>query len=459
MKPRMAKTFNLRTRAKMASVLQRIQNFFKHDIQMTSTSLPTRTGRMYFLKLSMIVVLMMLFAVTNDVIATEFEIPSQRKVYNIFPADMASGPNYRIRADVTSYGYMHYYTVNSKFGVFKVAGDYGLRKLLLEIRAIAALKEVKKSKAFTNSVKEAAIKPLYFGKDLILEPVDTVTGIPKGVFQLFHNVAKGLYEKKDPSEDPRYKQALLMSSYKRDIAYELGVDVYSSNSVLQEELNSVGWAGALGSLSFSAITAPAGLPAIKLLKAARFGKQLNEVLKAEPPARLRIINEKKMATMGIPSYRIKNFLNHPYFTPLHDTVIVDCLSRLRRVRGRSRFIHFILKAEDEESANFFQNMAETMRGYNQTIAPIKEIKIVGGLPVAEAENGSALIPLPLDHGVWTERADKIMKNFVASYKPSRRVKKLELWVTGTLSPLARENIQSLGIEILEKVDERIEYMY
>jgi hypothetical protein len=421
--------------------------------------IPRKTPRKtWFWGASIFVLLSVFFAGTSNVWAEKFETPQNRNASEILRPELVSGPHYRILNKVVSYGYMHHYTVDSDFGVFKANGDYALRKLLKEIRAIEALREVKKSRAYGDSVKEAAKKPVYLGKDLITEPVDTISGIPKGVHRLFGNIYTSATETKDPSEDARYKQALTMSAYKRDRAYELGVDVYSSNPVLQEDLNSVGWAGALGNLSVTALTLPAQATAIKVAKGMRLSKQMNEILKEEPPARLRQINEKKLASMGVATFLANQFLDHPHFTPRHDTVIVECLARLSYARGRAEFIHSILGAQDEETANFFQNMAETMRGYHEEVSPIKEINIVGGLTVAGAGNGSALIPFPLDHGVWTEKADRIIRNLVTSYRASGLGGRLSLWVTGTLSPMARKNLTELGIEVAENVDQRIEFM-
>ena len=70
-----------------------------------------------------------------------------------------------------------------------------------------------------------------------------------------------------------------------------------------------------------------------------------------------------------------------------------------------------------------------------------------------------LIPFPLDYGVWSVRADRVVKNTLAGHKTgSRGPAKFELWVTGTVSPLARKQLQSQGIKVVEKVDKRIGMM-
>src|SRR5207244_1318260 len=79
----------------------------------------------------------------------------------------------------------------------------------------------------------------------------------------------------------------------------------------------------------------------------RTGQQLTEVLRAEPPSRLRIINEEQLQAMGVPAALIQKFLDHPAFTPRHDTVIVAALSQLDGVKGRDMFIELCLRAQAE----------------------------------------------------------------------------------------------------------------
>jgi hypothetical protein len=136
-------------------------------------------------------------------------------------------------------------------------------------------------------------------------------------------------------------------------------------------------------------------------------------------------------------------------------IIVESLANLTNAKGRDGFIQFALKAEDEESANFIQNMAETMRGYHDTVSPVSQVMIVSGVVVAKAKNGSVLIPFPLDHGVWSEQAERIITGLVSSIKAKLAPKKIELWVTGTVSPLARQQLKKLEINVTENAVERI----
>ena len=75
---------------------------------------------------------------------------------------------------------------------------------------------------------------------------------------------------------------------------------------------------------------------------------------------MRIINEEKLEAMYVPQDLIARFLDHPAFTPRHDTLIVAALSKLQGVKGREKYIELCLRAQDEVGANYFQNIAEIM---------------------------------------------------------------------------------------------------
>jgi len=388
--------------------------------------------------------------------AQGFETPSNRLASQILPANLIAGPYHKVRETVVSYGYMHHYTVDSQFGVFEATGDGALRKLVNELYAIASLKEFKTTDAFLTSIGAAAKAPFKFGKNLITDPVDTVSGLPQGVFSIFGNIAEGITMEHDPAEDSRIKQALFVSSWKRDFAAERGVDVYSSNKALQEELNSVGWAAAIGGLTVSAVSMGASATVVTAMSNLRLADSIGNALKEEPPSRLRIINMEKLQAVGVPDDLATRFLDHPNFTPRHDTVIAANLARLTNASGHAAFLETVLAATDEVGANFYMNMAQALGGYNDTVSRIEEITIIVGLTMARAQNGRVLIPFPLDHGVWTKRGSEIVNHLVTTYRAQTGFTGgFDFWVTGTVSPMARQGLAAMGITVTENVDEQL----
>ena len=107
-------------------------------------------------------------------------------------------------------------------------------------------------------------------------------------------------------------------------------------------------------------------------------------------------------------------------------------------------------------ANYFTNMAQIMRGYHETVAPLTELQMVGRLVVAQAKNGKALVALPLDHLLWTPAADRRSQELKAGYKAPGFTGQFDVWLTGVVSPLARQQLTERGMIITEEVYKRVE---
>jgi hypothetical protein len=391
------------------------------------------------------------------VAAQPYDQPQDRRVTEVLAADIATGPAYRVQDPVATDGYMYRFAVDSQFGAFDVVGAGALRKLVREIHAIGSLREVKNSQAFTAAVADSATGSFRLAKNLITNPVDTISGVPRGAYKFMEEAASGVTSERDPSDDPAYKKALLMSGRKREFAAQLGVDPYSSNAVLQKELNSVAWAAAAGNLTVSAALLPVGGTAGAVVSGVRWSNALNEHLKTEPANRLRIINEGKLKTMGVPADLAKRYLDHKAFSPRHDTILVEALARLTGARGRAQFLEAALAAGDEVDANFFTNMAQIMRGYHEAVAPITEIQRVGGrLIIAQTKRGNALVALPIDTLLWTEVVDRRVKEVKDKYRAAGFNGKFDVWLTGTASGLAQQRLAERGMSVAENVQKRVE---
>lgn len=389
--------------------------------------------------------------------AAEYEAPSARSAKDILGAAALRGPYYRIQDVVPTDGYTNRWTVKSDFGDFEVVGDGALRKLLGEINAIAELKKISKSKEFVKGLGGAAKAPLSFVKSLATHPVDTVTGIPKGAYAIVETAATAATNTRDTGQDSRAEELLKMSSFKRELATRLGVDVYSSNKVLQKEMNGVAWAATAGDWAFSVAMLPAGVGG-SVVSNVRLTNSVKEVVKQEPAARLRIINGEKLEKMGIPENLSKSFLDHKGFTPSQKTLIVLNLEGLGAVAGRDAFLTLTLGAQDEAEANLYTAMIQMLRGYHETVSPLTQIAPLNRLAVAQTKAGAALVAAPVDQVTWTERTDRVTAQLKNGYRPDGFNGRIELWLTGTSSSVARQELEQRGFAVTERAGTRVEVL-
>ena len=124
-----------------------------------------------------------------------------------------------------------------------------------EINTIAKLDKIKKSGSFVDGVKESSGTLLETTKNLIIHPVDTVSGLPTGLCNIFSDTGtvigkavKGEATLAETAESGG-KAIIGFTRNKRDMAFDLGVDVYSDNKMLHEYMNSVSWATTGGTLT------------------------------------------------------------------------------------------------------------------------------------------------------------------------------------------------------------------
>lgn len=389
-----------------------------------------------------------------------YEAPGTYRPAEVLPKELVRGPRWEVVAPVVSDGYMYRFKVKSDYGMFDATGVGALRKLVGEIAAIAKLKEIRASKAFASAVADSATGPFRFAKNLIVHPVDTFTGVPKGMYQLTEDVAEAVATDKNPSDDPVYKKALLVSGRKRDYASQLGVDVYSSNKVLQEELNSVGWAAAVGNLTVSAALMPVGGAAGAALSGVRWSNAINDYTKAQPASRLQVISEEKLTASGISPELARRFVNQPRFTPRQYILIAESLARLgpAPARGREAFVETALGAADAAEADYYSAVAQMLRGYHETVSPIVEVRMSRRLAVARAENGNTVVPMPVDFLVWTETVDHRSGDLVTAHRESGASGQPQLWLTGTASRPAMQQLVERKLAVIEDARRRVEIL-
>jgi hypothetical protein len=95
--------------------------------------------------------------------------------------------------------------------------------------------------------------------------------------------------------------------------------------------------------------------------------------------------------------------------------------------------------------------AQLMEGYINNVAPVKEIVDVNGVPFLVTKDGGLVGLYPLDHVAWTLPLWIKTNVFNKALKGKPAMSKKELWVEGSIDPLARRALESDGWVVKEKL--------
>lgn len=383
----------------------------------------------------------MVYAGTAD-----YEIPEAISAKDIVPEEILQSDLYSIEDQVVTHGYTNTYRITSSYGNFTAHGNEMLLKLVQEIKAIHELDKIKKSKQFTEGLKEGAKLPFTFVKNLVTHPVSTVSGIPKGLWRYGSRVGEMATGDRSEYEDGVGKELILFSAQKRKLAYDLNVDVYSSNTVLQEYLNSVSWATYSGGIAVTAALRPLG--------PARFTKTaqtVNNLIRDNAPEDLNKINRKILKELNVDQNVVEGFEDNLWISPRHATVIVHSLQYMGIKEGASDFIQLVSTSESEEDAFFFQNIAELILHYLENTVE-KEVSII-------IKNNFALLkvrkhfvfPLLVDNGYWSEFGANLINTFETDIRSAYGIDtEILLWITGVVSERAEKELRKRNILVAEK---------
>jgi hypothetical protein len=390
---------------------------------------------------------------------TTFDPPEIRAASDVVPRELLEGPHYRVGPTVRTFAFMNQYLVTSDYGLFTPPSDARLRRLVREIAAISELKKIRQSDAFAKATVDAGKGAIQGAQHLIEDPAATISAVPEAVFSVFGRISEATKRGgRSQYEDGVAQNLLAVSSFNREYAQKLDVDVYSSNEVLQRELNSVAWASAAGNLTLGAASMVTGAVVLQAASGLRTLEQAKNIVNALPASELSRRNREALRQMAVPDAVADRFLQNRVLSPRHQTVIVEGMKVLRGVAGRPAFIQYASRADSEDAALLFQEMAELLADYHQTVAPIHRVDIDVNIPVAHTAKGLAMVLLPIDRLLWTERTSAIATSLSRTLTTPQPAKHVEVWMTGDASVRTRAGLQQLGIVLVEHAGQRLPLM-
>jgi hypothetical protein len=396
------------------------------------------------------VVLAVILLATTALAQAPYEAAPLLKAGDVVPGVTLKTNEYDIATNVTVSSGLNQFSLSSIYGPYTVAGNDMLRDRINEIRAIGILKNIQGTDAYKTGLENAGRGMANNVKMLVTQPLETLSGIPVGVGRFFSNSYRAIKDpKKSKYEDSTAKQILGYSKAKRALAFQVGVDPYSSNEQLQEILGDVAWAQFAGGMTVGVVAAviPAGIgTAINLTNSS---VEVSKMLQNESPENLRTMNADKLKALGVSKKQIDAFLGNQWYSPTRQTILTDALNGMSDVDNIALYINWAADAVSEEQAFFIQNSAVLLRLYHANKQPFRALYLAGALPVAETREGALVMALAADYLYWGEKtamtAEAIRADLPAKFKDA----KMTIVLSGTASPVLRQGVKPLNCEIVE----------
>lgn len=410
----------------------------------------------------------------------DFETVPDRTPAELLPATMMSGPDFHVLDPVHGDGLMNHFVLDSRFGRFDA---YGRAALAIRIREVAALTELAATsdvQIAASGVAQGVASQVQTAAGVVTHPVQTVTGIPRGIAHLFGGYkargqeaaaqarsavastgAAGTSGSGSASGGSRaaaagQKGAKAARSYgerylgitaaERAYYRKLGVDPYTDNRLLRDAIRRDARIAAGASFSMKLAALPA-IPGIGIAERAV------DAIYNEDPAVIRERTRRTLAGLGLSPAEVDGFMNAPLLSPTRQLVLLAAAEALGggvAQRGEL-FRHAIGLTSDEEVQVYLRSAGLLARVHARQ--PVAEVLAGLRLPAALRADGNIVVCGAFESVYWTEAVSQLEEQLRTALAPQPPHRTRELWVAGALSERARRAGEDRGWELHEAPDE------
>jgi hypothetical protein len=387
----------------------------------------------------------------------QYEEPPVVNAADLLPANALSGPGFSVQPQVPTNGAMGQYTIVADASAFRGdAGTYYIESLdmlkirLSEIPAIAQLENISETGVFAKALASSAERPVTDAANMVRHPMDTVTGLPSGVGQLFGRVSLGAEEIASSASNSfgsgqaageagnATLTALGYDQVRRDLARRLHVDPYTSDPILAKRLNKVAWV--MFSARMTVDAAMMAVPGSMIITSVEF---TNDLVYQTPKADLILLIQKRLKNIGLSQQEIVAFSSNTAIPLSLQVTAVKDLDALGQIPGRHAAAVALGNVMTEYQARFLVTSLHMLDQWSQQRSPITRIRVPGVL-LARDQSGTAIMPAPVDYVSWTQR--------IAGFATDPQLLSMQnrvLWITGKMTPLARQQLTTNGWTLQE----------
>jgi len=293
---------------------------------------------------------------------TGFEAEPVLRAQDLVAPELLKGPHFKVDSQVPVKGFLARFTIRSDFGTFEAHGIHMLQVRVREVVALGQLGEMSKTKQFADAAGRAAARPVTSTVNLVVHPVETISGIPDGVGRMYDRVKLGtqkVYESattKDTSDSEKAADvskrvggitvsALGYEKERRDLAKGLGIDPYTTNEVLAKKLDDMAWVAFSGRMGIQTVTSifvpySMAMSAVTITNTAVYDTPAGDLINQAQAA---------FVATGAPDATIAALMKNPQYSLSVLTALAQGCQRLSRVKGVASVVAFasIARTQDE----------------------------------------------------------------------------------------------------------------
>jgi hypothetical protein len=387
--------------------------------------------------------------------ATGFEAEPVLRAQDLVAPELLKGPRFTVDSRVPVKGFLARFTIRSDFGTFEAHGIHMLQVRVREVVALGQLEEMSKSKEFAAAAGKAIARPVTSTANMIVHPVETISGIPDGVGRMYDRVKLGtekVYEAataKNASDSDKVADvskrvggitvtALGYEKERRDLAKGLAIDPYTTNEVLAKKLDDMAWVAFSGRVGIQAATAvfvpySMAMSAVTITNTAVYDTPAGDLINQAQAA---------FTATGASAGAVAALMQNPQYSLSVLTALAQGCQRLQSVKGVASVVTFASIARTQDETRLVAAAVNMLARHHEKVRALAQVAAPGPI-VARTTAGDLVVPAPVDYVAWTARAGA----FAA--REDMKAPARSIWLSGRMSPRAAREFSARGWKIDE----------
>ena len=339
------------------------------------------------------------------------------------------------------------FDLESDLGHFTISSLALLKKRVNEIKTLGqAINQFEQENdEFSGELRSELSVSGDSAMDIITSPFSTAS---KLAGQLSDNL-EGTFAGEDPyveasSSRPSFKEPddPTTAAHKRNIAFQLGLDLYSSNTKVQAFLNSVANARSSGKVS-----AGIGLTnALSHTNDNELDRKIRYTIKNKSLDELMNYDRQLLANIKVKPEIAEQFINHPHLSPTSKTTILVYLNEINKVNKLGSFIELVLTSKNEVMASVFERVSKMMQRYYNDVEQFTVFVNFKGQPAVISDSRRIVFFEYADLLIWSAARENQYTQAV-KHAENSGYKGWELVSLGTLTGMATQQLDQLGYEL------------
>jgi len=395
-----------------------------------------------YLKLSLITGLLVISSITWADNNEAYPVINSNTVLS---SEYLSSTYHRVESVDINNDFYHF-VVESDIGYFDIHSLVLLKKRVNEIKTISRAINTyeQQDDEFSGRLRSQLSISGDSAVDLLRSPLNAASNLAG---QLAGNLNATL-----AGEDPFVYQPERQASYepkdpttarhKRNIAFQLGLDMYTSNMKVQSFLNMVANARSAGKVS-----AGVGL-SNDIVNGSDIGGmdfKIKFLIKNKTLTELDEHNRQWLSRIGISPALVNQFIKHPVLSATTKTVIAAYLSKLENVSRLDYFIKLVLTANDEVKASIYERLSQELWQYYNAVEKFTAFYNYKGQAAVITDSRRIIFFDTADLLIWSEFKQK-QYEASAKHAESSGYKGWEIVSLGKISLLASQKINGLAFK-------------